>query len=64
MKSKKKIQGDEFDVTNLPKYCDFACRYASFAPADAVGACRREQAVYCTLLKEYNNKNASCAARK
>ncbi len=64
MKVGKKVDKKKFDVTDLPKYCDFSCRFASFAPADAVGACRREQAVYCTLLKEFNNKNSHCAARK
>jgi len=49
--------------STLPLYCDFGCPRAAFAPADAVGACRREQAVYCTLLKRYNNKNARCIAR-
>ncbi len=64
MKTAKNADVKKFDVTNLPKYCDFTCKFASFAPEDAVGACRREQAVYCTLLKEFNNKNAPCAARK
>ncbi len=47
-------------VPSLPSYCDYNCPYATFAPTDAVGACRREQAVYCTLIKKYNNKNARC----
>ncbi len=64
MKAAKNVDTKRFDTTNLPKYCDFTCKFASFAPEDAVGACRREQAVYCTLLKEFNNKNAPCAARK
>ncbi len=63
MAVKKHRRVEEFDVTTLPKFCDYSCRYGSFAPADAVGACRREQAVYCKLLKEFNNKNAPCAAR-
>ncbi len=64
MKTGKKIEKKKFDVKDLPQYCDFTCAFASFAPADAVGACRREQAVYCTILREFNNKNARCAARK
>lgn len=51
-------------VAELPQFCDYLCKHASFAPSDSVGACRREQAVYCVLLKRYNNKNASCLARK
>ncbi len=51
-------------VENLPVYCDFSCRFASFAPADSVGACRRDQAVYCKLLRQYNSKNSRCAARR
>lgn len=47
----------------LPFFCDFHCQYADFPPADAVGACRREQAVYCTLLKKFNNRNNKCIAR-
>ncbi len=49
---------------NLPAYCDFSCPYASFASPDAVGACRRDQAVYCSLLDAYNMKNAICIMRK
>ena len=47
----------------LPYYCDYSCPYASFPPSDAVGACRREAGVYCTMLERYNNKNARCLAR-
>lgn len=47
---------------DLPLYCDFACRYASFGPPEAAGACRREQAVYCTLARKFNNKNNRCLA--
>jgi hypothetical protein len=48
---------------DLPLFCDFSCRHASFGKKDVAGACRREQAVYCTLLKKYNNKNNRCLAR-
>jgi hypothetical protein len=47
----------------FPLFCDYACIHASFPPTDAVGACRKEAGVYCTLLKRYNNKNAACLAR-
>jgi hypothetical protein len=47
----------------LPTYCDYSCPYASFAPKDAVGDCRKELAVYCTLLTTFNNKNNRCIAR-
>lgn len=63
MKTKKPQLRKKVEIADLPKYCDFTCPYASFAPSDAVGACRRELAVYCNLLAKYNNKNASCAAR-
>jgi hypothetical protein len=46
----------------LPAFCDYTCPNAAFAPHDASGACRREQAVYCSLTKKYNNKNARCLA--
>ena len=42
------------------EYCDFSCLYATFAPKDAVGDCRKEQAVYCTFLARFNNKNNRC----
>jgi len=57
-------KGTPIDVATLPQYCDFSCRHAQFASADSVGACRREQGVYCALLKQFNNKNSVCAARK
>ena len=41
-------------------FCDFGCKYASFGKKDMAGACRREQAVYCTILKQYINKNNKC----
>lgn len=49
-------------ASGLPEYCDFDCPHASFTPADASGACRRDQAVWCVLLGRYNNKNARCLA--
>lgn len=43
-----------------PLYCDFTCKYASFPPKEIVGDCRKEIAVYCTLIKRNNNKNNKC----
>ena len=43
-----------------PQFCDHGCPHAAFAAPEASGACRREQAVWCTLLKKHNNKNARC----
>jgi hypothetical protein len=50
----KEAKGD------LPLYCDFSCPNAEFPPADAVGACRREQAVWCGMVKRYGVKNGKC----
>ncbi|MFN0157868.1 MAG: hypothetical protein ACKVRP_07335 [Bacteroidota bacterium] len=50
--------------SDLPLFCDYTCRHAEFAPADASGACRREQAVYCALFKKFNNKNNRCLGRE
>jgi len=47
----------------LPLYCDYHCPHASFAPADATGACRREQGVYCNFLGGFNAKNSRCRVR-
>ena len=49
--------------TRLPAFCDYTCPHAGFASNDASGACRREQAVHCTLSGSYNNKNAPCLER-
>ena len=43
-----------------PGFCDYDCSFAAFTPPEASGACRREQAVWCTFLKRHNNKNAKC----
>lgn len=47
-------------LQTLPQFCDFNCPHAEFPLPDAVGACRKEQAVHCVLFKKYNNKNARC----
>jgi len=44
----------------LTAYCDFQCLHAEFPSRDAVGACRREQAVYCALFGRFNKKNGAC----
>jgi len=48
---------------DFPLFCDYLCKHASFGKKGVSGACRREQAVYCTFLKKYNNKNNRCLAR-
>jgi hypothetical protein len=48
----------------LPLFCDYSCPHADFAPAEASGACRREQPVWCTLFGKNNNKNNTCLGRK
>lgn len=50
--------------SGLPQYCDYSCQHASFAPVETVGACRKELAVYCILVKRYNNKNSRCIANE
>lgn len=44
----------------LPAYCDYSCPHAGFASKEAVGDCRKELAVYCSLLKRFNAKNNKC----
>jgi len=51
-------------VASFPLFCDFSCPHAGFAPTQAVGACRREQAVYCAFFRELNNKHSLCLERK
>ncbi|MEJ5352264.1 MAG: hypothetical protein WHS65_11820 [Melioribacteraceae bacterium] len=45
---------------NFPLYCDYSCKYALFGKPSAVGACRKELAVWCKYFKKYNNKNNKC----
>jgi hypothetical protein len=54
----------QIDSAALPMFCDFSCPHASFSPADATGACRREQAVRCILFGKFNNKHAICLGRR
>ena len=49
--------------SKFPEFCDFSCTYAGFSPPGVAGACRREEAVYCAYLGEYNRKHARCIAR-
>lgn len=60
----KRIPSPQQKVADLPQFCDFTCKHADFAPAEAIGACRREQAVYCSLFKKYNNKHNKCLGRE
>ncbi len=46
----------------LPDYCDFTCRYAEFGDPCAVGACRKDVGVWCTLEGKFNRKHAHCLA--
>ena len=48
----------------LPRYCDYRCRHAAFAPPSCVGACRREQGVYCNRYQAFNTKNSPCIGRR
>ncbi|MCX8009658.1 MAG: hypothetical protein N3A61_00765 [Ignavibacteria bacterium] len=60
MKIKKQNQ---LSLKDLPHYCDYSCKYAKFSDPSAIGACRKELAVWCSYLKKYNNKNAKCLVR-
>ena len=60
MAKKKKAAIPE---NNFPLFCDYSCKYADFSDPNAIGACRKELAVWCTLLKKYNNKNNKCIAK-
>ena len=53
-----------FDPAALPLFCDFSCTHARFVQEDAVGACRREVGVFCSILNTYVNKHAKCQVRK
>ncbi|HUN66147.1 MAG TPA: hypothetical protein VMW43_08580 [Bacteroidota bacterium] len=52
------------DRDALPFFCDYSCRHAGFAPKGTVGDCRKELAVYCTLLDRFTVKNGPCRARR
>jgi hypothetical protein len=59
MNGKKKLILKE----KLPAYCGYSCKYADFTLEDSIGACRREQAVYCKLAGKFNNKNSKCLVK-
>jgi len=64
MKKSKKENQAETPTDAFPLFCDFSCPYAGFAQPDAVGACRRDLAVYCNRFMKHNNKNSHCIGRK
>jgi hypothetical protein len=47
-------------IKDIPNYCDYSCKYAEFSDPTAIGACRKELAVWCTLLEKFNSKNQKC----
>lgn len=47
-----------------PMYCDYSCKYADFCDPDAIGACRKDLAVWCKDFKRYNNKHNKCFGYK
>ena len=51
------------DKKTLPLFCDYTCKFGEFSDPNAIGACRKELAVWCSLLKKYNNKNNKCLAK-
>lgn len=59
----KRRKTPKYNADLLPQFCDFSCPHADFPPVDAVGACRREQGVYCKLLDRFNNRNNRCLAK-
>ena len=61
MKRKRKTIDKEID---FPLFCDYTCKYSSFSAPAAIGACRKELAVWCKHFKRYNNKNNKCLGVK
>ncbi|MBU2492312.1 MAG: hypothetical protein KJ571_06765 [Bacteroidetes bacterium] len=59
-KAKKK---DKTELKNLPRFCDYYCEHAEFTDPNSIGACRKELAVWCSLLEKYNNKNNKCLVK-
>jgi len=64
MKSKASRRAPRPPHPAFPLYCDFSCPHASFAHEQSVGACRREQGVYCAFFRTLNNKHSLCLDRK
>ena len=61
---KKNSHKFKLTVSSAAEYCNYTCGYSRFAPPDSSGACRKEEAVWCSLVKKYNNKNNKCIAKK
>ncbi|MCF8240717.1 MAG: hypothetical protein K9J16_04965 [Melioribacteraceae bacterium] len=59
---KKKIKKEEKQV--FPVFCDYSCQFADFTDPDAIGACRKDLAVWCDYFKRYNNKHNKCFGAK
>jgi hypothetical protein len=64
MKRSAKTPSKQTPSERFPLFCDYHCEHAEFTQPDAVGACRRDLAVYCSFFDKYNNKNSSCLGRK
>lgn len=56
-------KSSQIDKGLLPMFCDYTCKFAEFSDPNAIGACRKELAVWCSLLKKNNNKNNKCLAK-
>ncbi len=61
MVQKTKIIGE--NVNLFPDFCDYYCKYSAFADPSAIGACRKDLAVWCKFLNKYNNKHNKCLAK-
>lgn len=51
-------------IEAFPMFCDYSCKHADFADPEAIGACRKDLAVWCKYFKRYNNKHNSCFENK
>lgn len=49
---------------NYPSFCDYNFWFAAFSDPRAIGACRKELAVWCKLFERYNNKNNRCLGKR
>lgn len=57
-------ENKNYDLEELPLFCDYSCKHAAFGEPGIVGDCRKELAVYCKLFEKYNNKNNKCLGKK
>ncbi|MFZ6034103.1 MULTISPECIES: hypothetical protein [Melioribacter] len=55
---------NKIDIKEFPLFCDYTCKFADFTNPEAIGACRKDLAVWCKHFKRYNNKNNKCLAGK